>query len=251
MPPLPPDLKRLRRTSLAERPSKVALASFAKLTPSGSSFRTFYGNLPRILAGEKFQRLVEAIAQAHRRKRPVLAMLGAHVLKVGLSPLVVDLLERRVITAIAMTGSGIIHDFELAFQGQTSEEVAEALADGSFGMARETADFLNGAIQEGARQGWGLGEAVGRRIEEKKLRYRKLSLFAAAYRHRVPATVHVAIGTDIIHQHPGAGEGAQEPLQLRPGHLRDVVRRVRHVDGCGTRYRASMTACASSGISSS
>ncbi len=202
------DLKRLRRTSLSERPSKVAQESFAKVTPPGSSLRSFIEHLPRILAAEKFQRLVLAIAQAHRTRKPVLAMLGAHVLKVGLSPLIVDLIERRVITAVAMTGSGIIHDFELAYQGQTSEEVAEALSDGSFGMARETADFLNGAIQEGARKGLGLGEAVGRRIEEKKLRFRKLSLFAAAHRAGIPATVHVAIGTDIIHQHPSCDGAA-------------------------------------------
>ena len=208
--PRPPtvDFKRLRRYSLSERPSKVAQESFAKLTPAGSSFRSFVDHLPRILAAEKFQRLVRAIAQAHRTRKPVLAMLGAHVLKVGLSPLIVDLIERRVITAVAMTGSGIIHDFELAYQGQTSEEVAEALSDGSFGMARETADFLNGAIQEGARKGLGLGEAVGRRIEEKKLRFRKLSLFAAAHRAGIPATVHVAIGTDIIHQHPSCDGAA-------------------------------------------
>jgi len=179
----------------------VAKETFARPTPAGSSFRTFYGNLPKVLAAERFQRLVEALAVAHRRRRTVLAMLGAHVLKVGLSPLLVDLIERRVITALAMTGSGIIHDFELAYQGQTSEEVAEALADGSFGMARETADVLNAAIQEGAKKDRGIGESVGRMIEEKKLRYRHGSLFAAAYRAGIPATVHVAIGTDIIHQH--------------------------------------------------
>ncbi len=212
------NLKRLRRYSLTERPSKVALSSFAKPTPAGSSFRAFYENLPRILAAEKFQRLVEVIVEAHRRKKPVLALLGAHVLKVGLSPLVADLIERRVITAVAMTGSGIVHDFELALQGQTSEEVVEALSDGSFGMARETADFLNQAIQDGARRGWGLGESVGRRIEEKKLGHRNLSVFAAAYRRRIPATVHVAIGTDVIHQHPSCDGAAVGKTSLADFH---------------------------------
>ncbi len=204
----PLDLKRLRRYSLSERPSKVAVDSFAKPTPAGSSFRTFYGNLPRILAADKFHRLVEAIAAAHRAKKPILVMMGAHVLKVGLTPLIVDLMKRRIITAVAMNGAGIIHDFELAYQGQTSEEVIEALADGSFGMARETGDFLNGAIQEGAAKGLGLGLAVGRLIEAKKLRFRSLSILAAAARLNIPATVHVAIGTDIIHQHPSCDGAA-------------------------------------------
>ena len=216
LPPL--DLKRLRRYSLTERTSKVEKESFAKATPAGSSFRAFFENFPRILAAKDLHRLVEAIVTAHRNRRPVVALLGAHVLKVGLSPLIVDLLERRVITAIAMTGSGTIHDFELAYQGQTSEEVAEALADGSFGMARETADFLNGAIREGAKKGAGLGESVGRLIETKKFRFRALSVFGAAYRLKLPATVHVAIGTDIIHQHPscdGAALGATSLSDFR------------------------------------
>ena len=227
--PRPPalNLKQLRRYSVTERPSKVAKDSFAKVTPSGSSFRTFTQNLPRILAAQKFHQLAEAVASAHRRRRSVLAMMGAHVLKVGLSPLIVDLIERKVITAIAMTGSGIIHDFELAYQGQTSEEVAEALADGSFGMARETADYLNGAIQAGALEGWGIGESVGRMIEQKKLRFRNLSVFAAAYRAGIPATVHVAIGADIIHQHPGCDGAAIGKASLADFHrLAQVVSRI-------------------------
>ena len=214
----PLDLKRLTRYSLAARPSKVKKDSFARATPAGSSFRTFFNNLPRILAGDGIHRLVEAIVLANRKRKPVLALLGAHVLKVGLSPLLVDLIQRRVITALAMTGSGIIHDFELAYQGQTSEEVAEALADGSFGMARETADFLNGAIQQGAKKGWGLGESVGRWIEAKRFRFRNLSVFAACHRAKIPATVHVAIGTDIIHQHPscdGASVGKTSLADFR------------------------------------
>lgn len=201
-------LETLRRTSLAERPSKVSRCAFARVTPPGSSLRRYLKNLPRILAAEKFLRLVEAVASARAGRRPVLAMLGAHVLKTGLSPLILDLMERKVVTAVAMTGSGIIHDFELAYQGQTSEEVAEALADGSFGMARETADFLNEAVREGARRGWGLGESVGRAIIGKRLPHRALSLFAAARRLNLPATVHVAIGTDIIHQHPSCDGAA-------------------------------------------
>lgn len=224
----PLSLKHLRRYSVAERPSKVAKDSFAKVTPAGSSFKTFAANLPRILAADKFQQLAEAVASARRKRRPVLAMMGAHVLKVGLSPLIVDLIERGVITAIAMTGSGIIHDFELAYQGQTSEEVLEALADGSFGMAIETADQLNGAIKAGAQEGRGLGESVGRMIEQKKLRYRKLSVFAAAYRAKIPATVHVAIGADIIHPHPSCDGAA-----LGKASLEDFRRLAQVVSGIG------------------
>lgn len=207
-PPAVLDLKRLRRTSVRERPSKVAQDSFSKPLPAGARFRAFYDNLPRLLAAEKLRRLVDAIAQAHRRRKPVLALLGAHVLKVGLSPLIIDWIEKQVLTAVAMTGSGIIHDFELAYQGRTSEEVAEALADGSFGMARETADVLNRTIQEAAAKDQGIGQAVGRMIEEKRLRCRKLSVFAAAHRMRIPATVHVAVGADIIHQHPSCDGAA-------------------------------------------
>jgi hypothetical protein len=202
------DLKRLRRYSVSTRLSKVTQEAFARVTPAGSSFRSFTDHLPRILAAENFRRLVEAIVSAHRAHKPVLALLGAHVLKVGLSPLIVDGIGRRLFTAIAMTGAGIIHDLELAYQGQTSEEVTEALADGSFGMARETADFLNGAIREGAQKGLGLGESVGRLIERKRFRFRSLSVFAAAHRAPIPATVHVAIGTDIIHQHPSCDGAA-------------------------------------------
>ena len=186
----------------------MAKEAFARVTPAGSSFKTFFGNFPRLLAAEKLHRLVDALASAHRDRKPVLALMGAHVLKVGLSPLIVDLMERRVITGVAMSGAGIIHDFELAYQGQTSEEVADALTDGSFGMAQETADFLNGAIKEGAKKGQGLGESVGRMIEAKKFRFRSWSVFAAAHRLKIPATVHVAIGTDIIHQHPSCDGAA-------------------------------------------
>lgn len=220
----PLNLKALRRYSVLERPSKVAKDSFAKVTPAGSAFRAFYENLPGILAAEKLHRLVDALAAAHRGRKTVLAMMGAHVLKVGLSPLIIDLIERKVVTSLAMTGSGIIHDFELAYQGRTSEEVAEALADGSFGMARETADLLNETIVEGAKKKRGLGESVGRMIEEKNFRFKKLSVFAAAHRAGIPATVHVAIGADVIHQHPSCDGAALGKTSLADFHkLAQVV----------------------------
>jgi hypothetical protein len=135
-------------------------------------------------------------------------MFGAHVIKVGLSPLLLELIKRKVITAIALNGAGVIHDFELAFMGCTSEDVASALADGSFGMAQETHSTLNAAIREGARRNWGLGRSIGAMILKKKLPYRRLSILAACAQMDVPATVHVALGTDIIHQQSTADGAA-------------------------------------------
>jgi hypothetical protein len=134
--------------------------------------------------------------------------MGSHVLKVGLNPLIIELLKRGVVTAIALNGSGIIHDFEIAYQGQTSEDVAEALADGSFGMAEETHRYLNGTIVAGAKKHQGLGRAVGQMILQKKLKYRQWSLLATCAERGIPATVHVAIGTDIIHQQATADGAA-------------------------------------------
>ena len=164
------------------------------------SFRDFYQSLPQILAAKDFRVVVKAIVEARRRKKPVLWMFGAHVLKVGLNPLLIHLLRRNVVTALALNGAGAIHDFELAYMGCTSEDVAAALADGSFGMARETTQMLNRAIRDGAKRNLGLGEAVGSMIAKSRLPYRNLSLLATCHELGIPATVHVAIGTDIIHQ---------------------------------------------------
>ena len=164
------------------------------------SFRDFYQSLPQILAAKDFRVVVKAIVEARRRKKPVLWMFGAHVLKVGLNPLLIHLLRRNVVTALALNGAGAIHDFELAYMGCTSEDVAAALADGSFGMARETTQMLNRAIRNGAKRNLGLGEAVGSMIAKSRLPYRDLSLLATCHELGIPATVHVAIGTDIIHQ---------------------------------------------------
>jgi len=164
------------------------------------SFRDFYQSLPQILAAKDFRVVVKAILEARRRKKPVIWMFGAHVLKVGLNPLLIHLLRRNVVTALALNGAGVIHDFELAYMGCTSEDVAAALADGSFGMARETTQLLNRAIRDGAKRNLGLGEAVGSMIAKSRLPYRDLSLLATCHELGLPATVHVAIGTDIIHQ---------------------------------------------------
>ena len=202
------DLTKLKTYPAGSRKSKVNLKAFAKVGRRGGSFRQFYDSLPNILAAKEFQTVVDAIVAAHRQHKPVLWMLGAHVIKVGLSPLVIDLIKRSVVTAIAMNGAGVIHDFELAFMGSTSEDVAAALADGSFGMAEETHRLINRAIRDGARKGWGLGQSVGAMIAKRRLPYGGLSLLATCYQLKVPATVHVAIGTDIIHQQATADGAA-------------------------------------------
>ena len=172
------------------------------------SFRDFYDSLPDFLAATNLRTIAKAIAEAHRRKKPVLWMMGAHVIKVGLSPLLIHMIRRKVITALALNGAGVIHDFELAYMGSTSEDVAAALADGSFGMAEETHRTINKAIHDGAKRGWGLGYSVGAMIKKSRLPFRSLSLLATCYELGVPATVHVAIGTDIIHQQATADGAA-------------------------------------------
>src|SRR5512137_1586815 len=171
---------------------------------------------PGILAGRDLRDLAAAIANARRRKREVLLGIGAHVIKCGLSPWVVALMEEGLLTGVAMNGAGAIHDFELAYAGFTSEEVGPALEDGSFGMARETADFLNGAAADAALGGLGFGEALGQSILEERLPNAGLSIAAAGARLGIPVTVHVALGTDIVHMHPSASGAA-----LGEGSLRD------------------------------
>ncbi len=202
------DLTRLKTYPAGARKSKVRFDAFAKPCRKGTSFRRFYESLPNFLSVNEFRTIVDALVAAHRSRKTVLLMFGAHVIKVGLSPLLIDLIRRRVVTALAMNGAGVIHDFELAYMGATSEDVAAALADGSFGMARETHQFLNDAIQEGARRDQGLGAAVGAMIVQQRLPHRKLSLLATCHELGIPVSVHVAIGTDIIHQQASADGAA-------------------------------------------
>lgn len=202
------DFTKLKTYPAGSRKSKVNFQAFAKVCHRGGSFLEFYESLPNFLAAKQLRVAVDAIVAATRKQKPVILMFGAHVIKVGLSPLLLELLNRGIVKAIAMNGAGIVHDFELAFMGSTSEDVAEALADGSFGMAEETHSMINGAISEGAKKGWGLGYSVGAMIAEKKLPHHELSLLATCYRLKIPATVHVAIGTDIIHQQASADGAA-------------------------------------------
>ncbi|MCK4646337.1 MAG: hypothetical protein KAU46_08800 [Candidatus Aminicenantes bacterium] len=198
-PHLPEDLKTY---SLYSRESKVKISNFAKVLAPEKTFIRFIDSLPDILAGGDYKTFISLMGKAKKRNKAILFALGAHVIKVGLSPLIIDLLKHGWITALALNGAGIIHDFEIAFTGQTSEDVELQIKDGQFGMARETGEMLNDAINLGVKEGFGLGEAVGKMIAESDFPHKDMSLLSAAYSLNIPVTVHVAIGTDIIHFHP-------------------------------------------------
>ncbi|HXK12640.1 MAG TPA: hypothetical protein VMT70_23595 [Vicinamibacteria bacterium] len=206
----PLSLDGVKTYPLASRRSKVERSAFARPHRRGEAFAAFLDGLPRILAGETFRALRDEILRARARRRPVIFGLGAHVIKVGLSPVVIDLMERGLVTAIALNGAGVVHDFEVAVAGRTSEDVEAGLATGAFGMARETGEEVNRAIVEGDADGLGLGAGVGRYLATRRPRARHadLSLLAAAWRLGLPATVHVAIGTDIVHVHPACDPAA-------------------------------------------
>jgi hypothetical protein len=204
----PLSLEGLTTYSLKDRPSKVSHEDFARPWTKGGSFKEFLERLPNILAGQSLREIAAAWARARRDDRPVLLGMGAHALKVGLSPILIDLLKRDLITGLAVNGAVIIHDAEVAMVGRTSEDVDQVLGSGQFGMARETAEFLNEATIWGAREGLGLGQAVGRRLHGSDFPFKNLSLLASAASLNLPVTVHVAVGTDIIHLHPSCNPAA-------------------------------------------
>lgn len=209
------DLTGVRTYPLATRRSKARAEDFARPHVAGSGIRGWMDSLPSMLAAGDFRAVIEAITRA-REGGGILWGLGAHVIKTGLSPVLIDLMERGFVSAIATNGAGIIHDFEVAIGGATSEDVDEALGPGRFGMAEETGTWLNRAIRDGVADGLGLGQAVGRYLASTRPPHAHLSIVAAAERLRVPVTVHVAIGTDIIHMHPEASGAA-----IGEGSLRD------------------------------
>jgi hypothetical protein len=198
----------VRTYPLASRPSKVKLRDFARPHRPGATLAQFIDALPRQLAGTTLRALVRAILRAREKHKPILWGIGAHVIKTGLSPILIDLMERGLLTGLAMNGAGIVHDFELAVAGKTSEEVDDTLAAGRFGMARETGEQINRAITSGVRRGLGLGAAVGSALVKRRAAHADVSLLAAAWRLSVPVTVHVAIGTDIVHMHPACNPAA-------------------------------------------
>ena len=207
------NINKVKRYSVLKRKSKVEICDFAKPPAAGRSFSVFYRSLPNILKVKELRAVADAVVCARKKKKSVIFMAGAHVIKCGLNPVLIELIKKKIITCICLNGAGIIHDFEISLQGKTSEDVGGALKDGKFGMGKETADFLNYAVSEGAGRGMGLGYSVASKIAASKLRYKGLSLLYNAYKYKVPVCVHVAIGTDIIHQHPSfdaalTGEGS-------------------------------------------
>lgn len=206
----PIDVSRLKTYPLNRRHSKVRMSDFASAWTPGKRFSDFLQTLPHILAAETLRTVALAIADAYRAGRPVILGMGAHPIKVGLSPIVIDLMERGIISALALNGAGIIHDFEIALLGQTSEDVEAEIDSGRFGMADETGRILNRAIADGVREGLGIGGAVGRYLltHSRTFPHASLSLLATGARLGIPVTVHVAIGTDIIHMHPAADGAA-------------------------------------------
>lgn len=195
------DTSRIKTYSVKGRESKVRTDDFARPYKKGARFSDFLSSLPNILASRHFKDVAAAVVQARKDKRPVMLGMGAHAIKVGLNPVLIDLMERGIITGLALNGAGIIHDFELALIGRTSEDVDKEILTGAFGMAEETGGMLNQAINS-ARPNEGIGAAVGRMIQNNDFPYKDRSLLAAGHRLQIPVTVHVAIGTDIIHMHP-------------------------------------------------
>jgi hypothetical protein len=202
------DLARVRTVPIARRPNKVRAEEFASPPGEDRSFGAFLRALPDVLVARDFLRVVDDVANAAGR-RGVVVMVGGHVVKTGLAPILIDLMRRGVITHLAMNGAGAIHDYEIARWGGTSEDVAAGLRDGTFGMAEETGRGMNEAFQRGMEEGWGMGEALARALaDESSLAHPELSLLLGAHRLKVPITVHAAIGAEIIHQHPAASGAA-------------------------------------------
>jgi len=198
----------LKTYSVHERHSKVSVKDFARPVTSDMTVNQLIQALPAQLMGVDFPDLIQRTAQAYQEGRPIILGMGAHVIKVGLNPVLISLMERGIISSIALNGAGIIHDTEIALVGRTSEEVADVLGEGAFGAAQETGEILNTAIIKGNQQGLGIGEAVGKMLHEEQLKFNDHSLLAAAYKFKIPVTVHVAMGTDIIHIHPSVDGSA-------------------------------------------
>jgi len=214
----PFDPSKIKTYSLKDRASKVRIAELASPHKKGGSFKDFFSSLPNILAAKDIKEIAAAVVQARKDGRPVMLGMGAHPIKVGLTPVIIDLMERGTITSLSLNGAGIIHDFEMAFVGQTSEDVDREILSGAFGMAEETGTMINNAVWDGNGKGLGIGESVGRMIQSGEFPYKNISLLAAGSRLRIPVTVHVAIGTDIIHMHPSfdakaTGEAAGRDFQ--------------------------------------
>lgn len=216
--PEPIDLKGLKTYSLYERTSKVTIEDFARPTKAGLTFSEFMEILPDQLAAKDLKAVASAVSRAVCRQKIVLLAMGAHVIKVGLNPIIIGLMEHGIISGIALNGACIIHDAEIAMAGKTSEDVAAVIGDGRFGAAKETGEFLNTAINDAARNDIGLGHGVGLALLKADFPHNDKSILATAARLQIPVTVHVALGTDIIHIHPmvdGASIGKASHIDFR------------------------------------
>jgi hypothetical protein len=209
------DLSGVRTYPLTSRKSKARAEDFAKPFERGGSFSSWFDSLPAILGAKDLHRVVQAIGHAHTRGAGIVWGIGAHVIKTGVSPVLIDLMTRGYVSALAMNGAGIIHDFEIALSGATSEDVDEALGPGRFGMAEETGTQLNEILLDASAKKQGFGQAVGARLSHLKPPHADRSLAVAAHRLGIPLTVHVAVGTDIIHMHPQASGAAIGDASLR------------------------------------
>lgn len=210
------DLTKITTISIAKRKSKVSPADFAvPFDEAADSFRAFAAGLPAFLAVNDLRAVTEAIVRSRRKKKPVVLMMGAHVVKVGLAPVVIDLLRRGVVTAVAMNSAAAIHDVETAMWGRTSEDVAENMKGGLFGMARETGEFINGTLTAAAAGDDGYGEALAKELIARKAPNLAVSILASCCSLGIPATVHAAIGTDIVHQQPTMNGAATGEMSFR------------------------------------
>jgi len=214
----PIDLSKIKTSSIKKRRSKVRVSDFAKPL-SKNDFKEFIDSLPNILETKDIKEIAKILVSAKKKERIIIWGLGAHVIKVGLSPIIIDLIKSGYVSCVCLNGAGIIHDTEIAIYGKTSEDVERGLAKGEFGMAKETAAFLNDAIKDGIKDGLGIGESVGRALVKNSPRFVSLSIVASAIKNTIPVTVHVAIGTDIIHMHPSfdassTGEGSHRDFRL-------------------------------------
>jgi hypothetical protein len=214
-----PDLTRLKTVAIGSRPDRIDRASLASAPGADRSFHAFLDSLPHVLAADHLRTVAAAIASARRDGRGVIVLVGGHVIKTGLGPLLVDWARRGIVTHVALNGAAAIHDFEIATHGTTSEDVERGISDGSFGMAEETGAEMNRAVREAERSGLGFGEGIAKALAgQHDLPGAEFSVLRACHDHNVPVTVHTAIGAEIIHQHPtadGAALGATSHRDFR------------------------------------
>jgi deoxyhypusine synthase len=227
------DLSGIKTISIKTRKSKVSQREFATaIDPKKASVSEFLQSLPRLLMAEELRKLALDVVKARQKNKPVILMMGAHVIKVGLSPIIIDLIKRKIVTHVAMNSAAAIHDVETAMWGRTSEDVAVNILNGKFGMARETGEFINKALVKAfAESSDGYGEALAKKILALMGKYRALSILATCYLEGIPATVHAAIGTDIVHQQPTMDGAATGEMTFRD--FKILAHSVKEMKGAG------------------